>query len=85
MFLMQGFRNRKGLKDHLVRPHFIVKTDTLGATTADENLKINKSPFNCNTEKSFYVSECTKLNNPYVGKAQTKFRMRLNVYKSAHK
>ena len=31
------------------------------------------------------VSECKKCKNPYVGKAQTKFRMRLNNYKSAHK
>ena len=30
-------------------------------------------------------SECKKCKNPYVGKAQTKFCMKLNVYKSAHK
>ena len=42
-------------------------------------------PLNCNSKKVIYLSECKKCKNPYVGKAQTKFRMRLNNYKSAHK
>ena len=29
-----------------------------------------------------YLSECKKCKNPYVGKGQKKFRMRLNNYKS---
>ena len=53
--------------------------------TTDETFKINKGPLNCNSKKVVYLSECKKCKNPYVGKAQTKFRMRLNNYKSAHK
>ena len=92
-----GFRNRKSLKDHLVRAsescgqrncqvcQFIVNTDTFSPITTDETFKINKGPLNCNSKKVIYVSECKKYKNPYVGKAQKKFRMRLNNYKSAHK
>ena len=48
-------------------------------------LKINKGPLNCNSKKVVYLSERKKCKTPYVGKAQTKFCMRLNNYKSAHK
>ena len=64
---------------------FIVNTDTFSPITTDETFKINKGPLNCNSKKVIYLSECKKCKNPYVGKAQTKFRMRLNNYKSAHK
>ena len=102
-----GFRNRKILKDHLVRAslailnqtlgsepcgkrnwqvcQFIVNTDTFSPITTDETFKINKDPLNCNSKKVVYLSECKKCKNPYLGKAQTKFRMRLNNYKSVHK
>ena len=64
---------------------FIVNTDTFSPITTDGTFKINKGRLNCNPKKVFYLSECKKLKNPYVGKAQTKFCMRLNNYKSAHK
>ena len=64
---------------------FILNTDTFGPITTDKTFKINKSPLNCNLKKVFYLSECKKCKNPCVGKAQTKFRMRLNNYKSIHK
>ena len=64
---------------------FIVNTDTFSPITTQETFKINKGPLNCNSKKVVYLSECKKCKNPYVGKAQTKFRMRLNNYKSAHK
>ena len=35
--------------------------------------------------KAHYLSECKKCKNPFVSKAQTRFRMRFNNYKSAHK
>ena len=63
----------------------IVNTDTFSPITTDETFKINKGPLNCNSKKVIYLSECKKCKNPYVGKAQTKLRMRLNNYKSAHK
>ena len=64
---------------------FIVNTDTFSAITTDETFKINKGTLNCNSKKVVYLSECKKCKNRYVGKAQTKFCMRLNNYKSAHK
>ena len=60
-------------------------TDTFSPITTDETFKINKGPLSCNSKKVIYLSECKKCNNPYVGKAQAKFCMRLNNYKSAHK
>ena len=48
-------------------------------------MKLNKGPLNCNSKKVGYLSERKKCKNLYVGKAQTKFRMRLNNYKSVHK
>ena len=38
-----------------------------------------------NSEKVVYFSECKKCKNPYVGKTQTKFCMRLNNKETAHK
>ena len=59
--------------------------DTFSPVATDETFKINKGPLNCNSKKFVYLSECKKCKNPHVGKALTKFRMRLNNYKSAHK
>ena len=64
---------------------FVVNTDTFSPVATDETFKINKGPLNCNSKKFVYLSECKKCKNPYVGKALTKFHMRLNNYKSAHK
>ena len=64
---------------------FTVNTDTFSPITTDETFKINKGLFNCNSKKVIYLSECKKNGKKTeVGKAQTKFRMRLNNYKSAH-
>ena len=62
---------------------FFINTDTFSPITTDEVFKINKGPLNCNSKKVAYLSECKKCKNPYVGQAQTKFRMRSNTYKSA--
>ena len=59
---------------------FIVNTDTFSPITTDETFKIKKGPLNCNSKKDVYLPECKKCKNSYVGKAQTKFRMRLNNY-----
>ena len=63
---------------------FIVNTDTFSLITTDESFKINKGPLNCNSKK-VYLSEGKKCKSQYVGKAQTKFPVTLNNYKSAHK
>ena len=64
---------------------FMVNTDNFSPIATDETFKINKGPLDYNSKKVVYLSECKKCRNPYVGKTQTKFRMRLNNYKSAHK
>ena len=64
---------------------FIVDTDTFSSITTDEAFKINKRSLNCNSKKVIYLSECKICKTPYVSKAQTKFCMRLNNYKSLHK
>ena len=63
----------------------IVNTNTFNPITTDEFFNINKGPLNCNSKKVAYLSESKKCKNPYVGKAQTKFCMRLNNYISPHK
>ena len=64
---------------------FIVNTDIFSPKTTDKTFKINRSPLSCNSKKVVYLSECKKCKNLNVGKLQTKFSMRLNNYKSAHK
>ena len=64
---------------------FIVNTDTFSPIITDETFKINKAPLNCSSKKFAYLSECKKSKNPYIGKFQTKFCIRLISYKSAHK
>ena len=47
--------------------------------------KIQSGPLNCNSEKVLYLLRYKTCNDtPYVGKAKTKFRLRLNYYKSKH-
>ena len=64
---------------------FIVNIDTFSPITTDEGFKINKDHLNSNSKKVVCLSECKKCKNPYIGKSQSKFRMRLNNYKSAYK
>ena len=63
----------------------VVNTDTFSPITTDKTFKINKGPLNGNSKNVVHLSECKKCKNPYVGKVQIKFHMRLNNYKSAHK
>ena len=83
----QNFGNEPCGKRNCQVCQFIVNTDTLTTDpiTTDETFKINKGPLNSNSKKVASLSECTKCKNPYLGKAQTKFRMRLDNHKSAHK
>ena len=64
---------------------FVVNTDTFSPMPTDETFKISKSSLKCNSKNVVYLSECKKCQNPYVGKTQTKFRLKLNNYKSANK
>ena len=48
-----------------------------------EVFKIQSGPLNCNSEKFLYLLRCKICDDtPYVGKAKTKFHLRLNNYKS---
>ena len=64
---------------------FIVNIDAFSPITTDGTFKTIRGPLICNSKKVVYLSECKRCKNPYVGKAQTKFCIRLNNYKSAHK
>ena len=63
----------------------VAKKFARSARSANETFKINKDPLNCNSKKVVYLSECKICINTYVCKSQTKFCMRLNDYKTAHK
>ena len=45
------------------------------------NFKINNCPLKCNSKRVVYLSEFKKYKNLHVGKALSKFRMRLNNHK----
>ena len=64
---------------------FIVNTDTFSPIPTDETFKIKKGPLKCNSKNVVYLLEWKKCQNPYLRKTRTKFRMRLNNYKSANK
>ena len=72
-------------KETVRSTNLLLSTEIFSPILPDETFKINKGPLNCNSWKVIYLSECKKCKNPYVGKAQTKFRVKLNNYKSAHK
>ena len=60
-------------------------TATFTMEACREILKIQSGPLNCNSEKVLYFLKCKVCGDaPYVGKAKTKFRYRLNNYKSKH-
>ena len=80
-----GFCNRKNNSEPCGKRNcqvyqFIVNTDTFSPIITDETFKIDKGPLDFNSKKVVYLSECKKCKNSYVGKARTKFCMRLNNY-----
>ena len=52
-----------------------------------ETFNILKGPLDCNSNHVTYLSECKKCQYrfPYVGSTETKFRYRINNYKSTHR
>ena len=64
----------------------ISTTTTFTTEACQEIFKIQKDPSNCDSEKVLYLLKCKVCGGvPYVGKAKTKFRYRLNNYKSKHR
>ena len=60
---------------------FICDTDTFSTKVCRKC-----GALNCNSQKVFYLLKCRLCGKaPYLGKAKTKFRVRLNNYKSARK
>ena len=53
----------------------------------DETFNILKGPLDCNSNHVIYLFECKQCQYrfPYVGSAKTKFRYRINNYKSTHR
>ena len=64
---------------------FFANTDTFSPITTDETFKTNSGPLNLDSRKVVHLSEYKKCKYPYAGKTQTKFRLRLNNCKNAHK
>ena len=54
---------------------------------ANETFKILKGPLDCNSNHVIYLFECKQCQYrfPYVGSTKTKFRYRINNYKSTHR
>ena len=53
----------------------------------DETFNILKGPLDCNSNYVIYLFECKQCQYrfPYVGSTKTKFRYRINNYKSTHR
>ena len=61
-------------------------TTTFTTEACQETFKIQKGPFNCDSKKVLELLKCkVRVEFPYVGKAKTKFRYRLNTYKSKYR
>ena len=66
---------------------YICKTDQFcsHASTNKKTYKIRTEDLNCNSKGVVYLAECKICGIQYVGSASTKFRLRFNNYKSAHR
>ena len=65
---------------------FLYTIQTLTTKVLGETSKILSWILNCNSQKVAYLLKCRICSEaPYVGKAKTKFRARINSYKSAHR
>ena len=65
---------------------FIYNTNTFSTKACVEIFKIQSGVLNCNSQKVVYLLKCRICGEtPYFGKAKTKFRVRFNNYKSAHR
>ena len=61
-------------------------TTTFTTKACRETFKIQKGLLNCDSKKVLYLLKCKACGEiSYVGKAKTKFRYRLNNYKSKHR
>ena len=64
---------------------FICDTDTFSTQACGETFKIQVGILKCNSQKVVYLLKCRICGKPNVGKAKTRFRARINNYKSAHR
>ena len=68
------------------RKYFQCDTDTFSTKACGETFKIQSGLLNCNSQKVVYLLKgriCGE--DPYVGKAKTKFRARFKNYKGTHR
>ena len=65
----------------------IQETSVFSKYDDTENFDIRKGPLDCNSKYVVYQIECNVCSDsfPYIGSTITKFRTRINNYKSAHK
>ena len=64
--------------------NFLKATDSFSNKSGQKKYLI-KSDLNCNSTHVVYLAQCKKCGIQYVGSTITKFRMRLNNYKSCHR
>ena len=68
-----------------VRDH-IITTNTFITKACGEVFKIQSGALKCNSEKVLYLLRCKIFDDiPYAGKAEKKFRLRFNNYKSKYR
>ena len=92
-----GFKNDGSLKDHLVRAVLpkrscevcksVNDTSHFKRRDTNETFNILKGPLDCNSNHVIYLFECKRCQYrfPYEGSTKTKFRYRINNYKSTHR
>ena len=89
-----GFKNDRSFKDHFVREKrscevckSVNDTSHFKGRDTDETFNILKGPLDCSSNHAIYLLECKQCEYhfPYVGSTKTKFRYRINNYKSTHK
>ena len=65
----------------------VTDTSHFKRTETNETFNILKSPLDCNSNHVIYLFECKQYQYrfPYIGSTKTKFRYRINNYKSTHR
>ena len=77
------FADCKGCRsDCKVGPHFLNSATTFSTITIDKTYDIRCGPLRCNSIRTVYLLTCKTCQAPYIGKAQNKFRERVNLYRS---
>ena len=84
----EGRSNSCGWKKHsCVVCKSVNDTSNFKRTDTDKTFNILKGPLECNSNHVIYLFECnqSQYRFPFVGSTKTKFRYRINNFKSTHR